>query len=112
MNIETFINQVENKDKNTLRQFINSLFLVSNDMLENYIRETLGTILGTESTIALFTITDNADTDNYDSSDKIGYMLENIRRLHSREIYVNPTIETLKKNNIRKIVLVEDNISS
>lgn len=111
MEIDQFISQFETSDRNLAKIAIEKLQLISNEQLETYFNEEIIKRYSNGPRTAFFMITQQDDQD-YSSSDKIGYLIENIARQYSRYIVVTPTLASMRAERIKRIVLVDDGIGS
>ena len=82
MEIDQFISQFETSDRNLAKIAIEKLQLISNEQLETYFNEEIIKRYSNGPRTAFFMITQQDDQD-YSSSDKIGYLIENIARQYS-----------------------------
>ena len=70
--------------------------------------------------MALFSITEPPNPNDEDgirrvkgaSADRVKHLLENVVRLHGNRVRANPTVESMRADRIKNIVLVEDFVGS
>lgn len=111
LEIDNFISQFETHDRNLAKIAIEKLHIITNEQLDNYFNEEIVKRFSKGPRTAFFIITQTEDED-YSSSDKIGYTIENIARQYPRYIVVNPSLDSMKAEKIKRIVLVDDGIGS
>jgi len=114
--------QFKTVDREVARQLLRRLTLISESEFDRNLQVEVEKIIarvGNEN-IALFSITEPPnpfDTDQTrrikgSSTDRIKHIIENISRVHGNRVRANPTVESMRSERIRNIVLVEDFIGT
>ena len=109
--IDSFIEQFDKIDRGLALIMLSKLHIVTNEDFEEYITSEIITRWSNGPRTALFVV-EQEDDEDYSSSDKIGYILENIVRIKKRFLVINPSLESMKAEKISKIVLIDDGINS
>jgi hypothetical protein len=120
-----WISQFELKDKEIARQLGAHLRLVSHREFEDGLRNCLTKILQATNgkRVAALTVTepgpfvppDNPTKDvriKASSSERISQLLINLERATDGALYANPTVESMRSERIKHVVLVDDHVGS
>lgn len=117
-----WLRQFSAVDREVARQYLRTLRLVSESEFDREIQLQLDALLSSNPSenFALFSITEppnqfaiNGSRRTAGSSaDRVRHLIENTLRVHGRRVSANPTVESMRAQRIRNIVLVEDFIGS
>jgi hypothetical protein len=103
------------RDVHTARLMLHSLKLVSFSEFEEVItRQIQGIATRTEGRIALFAVDKDADGQSRlaSSAERIGHCLTNLERLLDDRIRANPSVECMRAEKVKHVVLVDDILAS
>lgn len=120
-----WLDQFDAGDKEVARQLCRRLRLVSHREFEDGLRHALTSVLNNSGAkrVAAIPVTEAPpyqDPNNpekrrrsqADSSNRIGQLLTNMERATNGKLYANPTVESMRAERIRHIVLVDDHIGT
>ena len=109
-------------DREVARQLLRKLILVSETDFEIDLQKAVESVLNLigQENVALFSITEPPNPNDQDgtrriqgsSADRVKHILENLVRLHGNRVRANPTVNSMRSDRIKNIVLVEDFIGS
>lgn len=118
----SWLRQFKSADREVARQLLRQLRLVSEFEFDRDIQRLLAEILASvpEQNFALLSVTEPPNKFQKwggrrtpgASSDRIKHLIENVARVHGERVSANPTIESMRAERIRNIVLVEDFVAS
>ena len=109
-------------DREVARQYLRGLRLVSESEFERQVHLQLDALLASHpgENFALFSVTEPPNQFAVgggrrmpgSSADRIRHLIENTFRVHGARVSANPTVESMRAQRIRNVVLVEDFIGS
>jgi hypothetical protein len=116
-----WLTQFEVPDREVARQLLRRLILVSESEFDAGIQRKVERILddvGTEN-VALFPITEppspffrEGRRIQGSSSDRIRHLIEGISRVHGRRVRANPTLQSMRAERMRNVILIDDFVGS
>jgi hypothetical protein len=109
-------------DREVARQYLRSLRLVSESEFDREVQLQLEAVLNgaPAENFALFSVTEPPNPfvatggrrTAGSSADRVKHLIENTTRVHGSRVSGNPTVESMRAQRIRNIVIVEDFIGS
>lgn len=121
---EAWLQQFNLVDRQIARQLLRRLDLVSQSDFERNLQDLVDkAVVGriSRDNIALLTVSEPPPTSFQQdhvrrvagsSSDRIKHVIENLSRVHGGRVSANPTVESMRQERVRNIVLVEDFIGT
>lgn len=119
---KSWLAQFEVADREVARQLLRKLTLVSESDFESNVQVAIKSVIdriGNENA-ALFSITEPPSSFDPEgvrrtagsSADRVKHLIENVSRIYGDRIRANPTVDCMRLDRIRNIILVEDFIGS
>lgn len=120
---QDWLKQFEVVDQQVARQLLRRLDLVSETDFEQRIQALVEGLFASipQENFALFAVTEPPPTtfeiDQVrrvpgSSADRIKHLIENLSRVHGERVRSNPTVDSMRKDRVRNIILVEDFIGT
>lgn len=120
---QEWLQQFHVVDQQVARQLLRRLDLVSQSDFDQRIQALVEDILARapNENFALLTVSEpppstfEADKERRipgSSADRIKHIIENLSRVHGNRVRANPTVESMRKDRIRNVLLVEDFVGS
>lgn len=120
---QDWLRQFEFVDQQVARQLLRRLNLVSQSDFDQRIQALVEDIFArvTRENFALLTVSEPPPPTFEEnqvrrvpgsSADRIKHIIENLGRVHGDRVRANPTVESMRKDRIRNVVLVEDFIGT
>lgn len=117
-----WLQQFQVVDREVARQLLRRLTLVSHSQFETNLQKTIGSVLeriGPEN-CGLFAVTElrpaaasgKARRVPGSSADRVAHILENVSRVRGARVSFNPTVDAMRAERVKNIVLVDDFIGS
>jgi len=118
-----WLRQFDIVDQQVARQLLRRLDLVSQSDFDQRIQALVEIILARvpHENFALFTVSepppktfeeDQARRVPGSSADRIKHIIENLNRVHGNRVRANPTVESMRQDRVRNVILVEDLIGT
>lgn len=117
-----WLRQFSAVDREVARQYLRGLRLVSESEFEREIQLQLDALLSNHlgENFALFSVTEPPNQfaaaggrrTAGSSADRIRHLIENTHRVHGDRVSPNPTVDSMRAQRIRNVVLVEDFVGS
>ena len=118
-----WLRQFDFVDQQVARQLLRRLDLVSQSDFDQRIQVLVESILkcAPRENFALFTVCepppktfeeDQARRVPGSSADRIKHIIENLSRVHGDRVRANPTVESMRQERVRNVILVEDLIGT
>lgn len=120
---QDWLRQFDVVDQQVARQLLRRLDLVSQSDFDQRIQALVESIFvrAPGENFALLTVTEPPPKTFKDgqarrvpgsSTDRIKHIIENLCRVHGERVRANPTVESMRKDRVRNVVLVEDIIGT
>lgn len=119
---EAWLKQFDIVDREVARQLLRRLTLVSQSDFEKNLQSTIEDVINRigKENAALLSITEPPNSHDPEgvrripgsSSDRVKHLIENLSRIHGDRVRANPTVQSMRAERVRNIILVEDFIGS
>jgi len=117
---QSWLKQFNAVDREVARQYLRELRLVSESEFEREVQAQLLSIINAlpSENFALFSVTEPPGRfaagrrTAGSSSDRVKHLIENTVRLRGARVSANPTVNSMRAQRIRNVVIVEDFIGS